>query len=692
MLKFSTLLLFTFGISFLRIDAQQAVCGSESAQEHIMKTDPQYAKRYKSTKEYLKSLNITQYKTVTTSNGTEYHIPCVVHVMHTGGAVGSNYNPTDAAIQNFLNHINEGYSNTNDVGGVPGTYNSVSTPFRFYLAQRDELNSCSATTGINRLNMSSDATYVANGVGTGGITDAALKSVVHWNDLDYYNIYIVNKINGQDGYSSSGTYTAGYAYYPVTGGYYLDGMVVLAQQVGFTNQVFIHELGHAFNLKHTFDGGSQTVCPANTDCTVDNDEVCDTDPEKLDFTCNPSGTNVCTGTAWSASNVQFNYMSYNGCVDRFTAGQKSRMNDVIDFIRTGYKNTAAIDAPVTLPVSITAPTYNGANAGNNFNMGPTYFKLNTIEYTSDGYSYEYTGDLHYVDHTCNQATTVYSGNSYPISVKTVLNAQKVAVYIDYDNNGTFTNAAPERVFTSTGASGDYSHTGTITIPSTGVVLNTPLRMRVIADFSSSTITPTMQIAYGQAEDYSFKVMGSPLSLNWRDFSAQLNNEQDALLRWTTEAEYHCDRFELEHSVDGIHFESIYSTPATNQGEGIQHYSFLDKNTVKGNNYYRCKQIDQDGAYTYSDIEHVNVIEKEMNVSLYPNPVLNDLHVDFISDSPKNLKIQVCDISGHVLSEMNYSSMKGNNTYQLPLEHLQAGIYFLRFQAGSQNTVKRFIKF
>jgi hypothetical protein len=299
--------------------------------------------------------------------------------------------------------------------------------------------------------------------------------------------------------------------------------------------------------------------------------------------------------------------------------------------------------------------------------------------------------LYYADHTCNQATTVYSGNTYPITIKTELNTQKVAVYIDYDNNGTFTNAAPERVFTSTGSSGNYTHSGIITIPTTGVVWNTPLRMRVIADFASSTLTPTMQLAYGQAEDYSLKVMGSPLSVTWRDFSAQLTNLQQASIRWTTESEVNCDRFELEHATDGIHFSTIYSTPASNAGEAITHYSYLDRNTVSGMNYYRCKQMDQDGTFTYSEIKSVRVSEKEMDISMYPNPVMNDLHIELNSDNEEMLWIDVCDLSGHVLSSIPYQTKRGNNTYHVGTEKLNSGMYFIRFHAGTQIVTKRFVK-
>ena len=134
-------------------------------------------------------------------SGTEYHVPVVVHVIHTGGAVGSAYNPSVATINALITQINNGFANTFNDPNTAGNFNSVDIPIRFYLAQRTE--NCTATTGINRIDFSSNSTYTADGVQRSstspGVPDATIKALAHWNDLDYYNIYIVNKINGVDG-------------------------------------------------------------------------------------------------------------------------------------------------------------------------------------------------------------------------------------------------------------------------------------------------------------------------------------------------------------------------------------------------------------------------------------------------------------------------------------------------------------
>lgn len=673
--------------------AQQALplCGHSRFQEELMR-DPVYKAQYEATKEFLKTKNLENYKTVNGSGGTEYHIPVVVHVIHTGGAVGSNYNPTDAAIQAFISHINEGFSNTNDVAAVPGTFNSVATPLRFYLAQRDELANCSATTGINRIDLSSNATYVASGVGSPGITDATLKSVIHWNDLDYYNVYIVNKIDGENGYTTSGSYTAGYAYYPVIGGNSLDGMVVLAQQVNFTNSVFIHEMGHSFNLIHPFEGGDASNCPANANCLSDNDEVCDTDPIRLTFACNPTtGNNPCTGSPWTSSTIQFNYMAYNGCTDRFTAGQVVRVNDVISNIRTAYRNSAGVDAPPSaLPTSITPCTFNAANAGNNFNMGPVYVGLNAIEYNSKGYSFEGAGDIHYVDHTCNQSTTLIQGAVYPVSVKTSLNAQKVRIYIDYDNNGVFTNAAPELVFSNNGGSGNVTHSGNITVPTTGIVYDTPLRMRVIAD-NAATITPTMQLNAGQAEDYTVIVAQAPLPVSWRSFQAQLIASNQVALTWVTELEVNNDYFEVQKSTDGIEYTTLTKVNGFKEKYSPTHYSYLDKAPMEGVNYYRIKQVDIDGKYSFSKTELINLASPQFSSYCFPNPITDNLKLGYYIPKDGKIRVSILDVNGKEVWNQIIEATKGSAQVELQAAHLRSGFYIIKVQTASQIQTHRILK-
>jgi len=79
-----------------------------------------------------------------------------------------------------------------------------------------------------------------------------------------------------------------------------------------------HELGHYFNLNHTFVGCT------NTSCTTQGDRVCDTPPSNQEvYGCPSPGSTV----KCSTNTLTMNYMDYtdDACMYMFTAGQATRM-------------------------------------------------------------------------------------------------------------------------------------------------------------------------------------------------------------------------------------------------------------------------------------------------------------------------------------------------------------------------------
>ncbi len=104
----------------------------------------------------------------------------------------------------------------------------------------------------------------------------------------------------------------------------------------------------------------------------------------------------------------------------------------------------------------------------------------------------------YQDFSCAHQTTVYAGNTYSLSVKTgVNNPQDTRVWIDWNNDGTFSSS--ELILD---APNDYNPSAAIYIPPGGIVLNTPLRMRVRSDIVGTPKTACDAPLYGQIEDYA----------------------------------------------------------------------------------------------------------------------------------------------------------------------------------------------
>lgn len=438
-----------------------------------------------------------------TPAGYVYEVPMVMHILHTGGAVGSIYNPDSTKVAQMLDYMNKAYA---AVSPFPDTTaGGCRIPLKFVLAKRAPDGT--ATNGILRLDASSITNYSAKGANannTDGVDDNVIMAFSRWNPADYYNVYIVNKIDSKDLYSTGGI--AGFAYFP--GNPTVDGMIVCASQVKSGSTTIAHEFGHAFSLYHTFQGegysGGTYTCPPTAPCATTGDLVCDTEPHYRSAAfpswCPPTDVNPCTGGSYK--NVQKNIMDYTTCPpNRFTLGQRARVLNILNNERSGYKSSLGAVAPTGTVKSACVPTSSGSTAA----MGPVKVTFNTIEVWTGAL---YQENSAYVDHSYAQQTYVEPGKSYPISIETRTNRQNVKVFIDYNNDGDFSDVG-EEVYSHNGTSATETHTGSITIPATATTC-TWLRMRVVSAWYAATITDWACGPYAnnaQAEDYAVKVQG-----------------------------------------------------------------------------------------------------------------------------------------------------------------------------------------
>ena len=502
MIKKLTLLFMALVATGLTAKAQ--LCGFDQKHQQMLASDPGYAQR---TANFNAAWSTGQYQMpngliVNTSQGPVYEIPVVIHVIHTGGAIGSIYNPTDAQLTGMITYLNASYAST--YAAYPDSLSGgTHFPVRFALAQRGP--NCAATTGINRVNGSAVANYTSGGIRSSssiGADEATVKALSKWDHHDYYNIWVVNKIDGMDG--TSGTFTAGYAYFPGAGAD-VDGTIMLATTATAGEITLPHEIGHAFSLYHVFQGdGGGSVCPTNGNCLTDGDLICDTEPEKRSvFNC-PVDPNPCTGLSFNFT--QHNFMDYSNCQDRFTKNQRTRWlasmladrASLISSLGATAPNTQVVTATTCIPPSIT-------NAGNTLNVGPREVKLNDMTATSEG-GYTADGNIYYLDKACIQRANLLAGQSYTLSVRTGGAPEKVRIWIDYNNDGTF--SAGELVYSHNGTVANELHSTSYLVPTTGVVNCVPLRMRVVSDLTSAA-DPTAcgSLTNGQAEDYSVFITG-----------------------------------------------------------------------------------------------------------------------------------------------------------------------------------------
>ncbi len=110
----------------------------------------------------------------------------------------------------------------------------------------------------------------------------------------------------------------------------------------------------------------------------------------------------------------------------------------------------------------------------------------------------------------------------------------------------------------------------------------------------------------------------PLPLKFVSVNANLNNNA-ATVQWKIESELNINHYDVERSVNGIHFTKISSIDAG----GNSNYSFVDENATADINYYRIVSISNNQAKTFSNIVNVKRVNTKASISLYSNPLKED---------------------------------------------------------------------
>lgn len=171
-----------------------------------------------------------------------------------------------------------------------------------------------------------------------------------------------------------------------------------------------------------------------------------------------------------------------------------------------------------------------------------------------------------------------------------------------------------------------------------------------------------------------------LPLNFISFSAKLNAiSSKATLNWVTSNEVNTSAFVVEKNVNSNGFIPVGSVGAKNTA-GTQHYSFEDKNAINGVAYYRLKQIDNDGKYTYSDIATVKN-NAALALTIYPNPSAEYIN---ISSSLAVKDVQIYNTSGQ---KVLATSLNGT----INIKGLAAGYYTVVVNDGTNKAFGRFVK-
>jgi len=226
--------------------------------------------------------------------------------------------------------------------------------------------------------------------------------------------------------------------------------------------------------------------------------------------------------------------------------------------------------------------------------------------------------------------------------------------------------SPATFTAGTSAATQYS-TVRLTLPATA----TQVKVRIVANANDKTAIVLDDVLVSSA---------GPLPVTLTRFAAT-RQEHAVAVTWATAAEIQNAYFEVQRSMDGVHFAAlgqVAGNGTTNMGAT---YSFLDQQPLSAVAYYRLKQVDIDGTSAFSSV--VTVAGRRLSASFYPNPSSQYITLPVTGGL---IQYRVYSSTGQTLA-----AGEAQGGAAVDLQRVPTGIYFLELLVEGQRNVQRFAR-
>jgi hypothetical protein len=223
-----------------------------------------------------------------------------------------------------------------------------------------------------------------------------------------------------------------------------------------------------------------------------------------------------------------------------------------------------------------------------------------------------------------------------------------------------------------GVTGSYNAaTGVLSFTGTATPAQWQALLRTVMYSRSNTISSNRQISFtaGNSAAYTKTLTntGFALGLTWVSVDATVSGS-NVIIDWKTADEKNTASFDIEHSTDGRSFTKIGSLDA--KGSGNNAYTFTDNNAADGANYYRLKQIDNDGTFQYSKALTANIRRDAaaVEISVYPNPAVDAIRFN----TNETVNVEIYSMSG-----AKVIAQQADATTAVSVSNLPSGYYVYR---------------
>jgi hypothetical protein len=154
------------------------------------------------------------------------------------------------------------------------------------------------------------------------------------------------------------------------------------------------------------------------------------------------------------------------------------------------------------------------------------------------------------------------------------------------------------------------------------------------------------------------------------------------LNWTAVSEVTIQSFIIERSTNLNNWSALANIPGA--GNSINNaYQYTDANPVSGTNYYRIKQLDVNGNFSYSNVLAINFERNTLSVT--PNPFNEFINISFVDaltiegSLDSDLDVSIHDVLGKLWFHSNVNHINGTIHIE---PNLPNGTYIITVQSIS----------
>ncbi|MEZ5004341.1 MAG: choice-of-anchor D domain-containing protein [Chitinophagales bacterium] len=171
-----------------------------------------------------------------------------------------------------------------------------------------------------------------------------------------------------------------------------------------------------------------------------------------------------------------------------------------------------------------------------------------------------------------------------------------------------------------------------------------------------------------------------------------NVNNNSLLNWITASELNNDYFEIEHSLNAIDFTKIGEVDGNGTINSENYYDHTHYAPPSGVNYYRLRQVDFNGEYSYSGIRSVLIEHSGQNTMEVVNTLAqNDLILQFLSTDNKRGNLVIYAANGQVISSRELNLASGGTQLLIDISELPSALYIVQWYSGDEIIEEKFIK-